>query len=409
MNPHQRTAARRSRRDPARPDRRRTLRADQPAELLAEARLLLGAVPRDCLILVGHVRRRSAPFLARIGLERPLLAGPEDGRLAHLLEQMARQGCTGAFGLVVLGDGYERGPRDQEVAAAISWCAALLIEAARRPDPFDVPEMWVLAEERAFDVLVRPVAGTPEGTDAPDGAGAPSSDEAFDLAISPPQVLPPVDSTLVAAQAVAAGEALPVERPEVEAALERARPRIDALRRRLPAPPLEIAWERAVAALSRLGREPADPSGADHVTDCEHVAALLDLCDAPEGADTLLSLAVPSRPGSPTAGGACIDQLLTDPSLRPHRRICAGGHWYETLMALRRLCRPEGAGPGVEPPDQAWVSLTLALALLAWWNQRHATAAELAEEVLARRPGHGLALCLLQMTGIPVRPAWSQR
>lgn len=375
----------------------RTLRADSPAELLAEARMAMGAVARDCLILIGHAGRRSSPVVTRIPLEDR--GGPQAELVDGLLEQMARQGCTGAFGLVVLGDGYERGPREADVAEAIGWCALVLATASERtPHPFDIPELWVLAHERAIDVLLRPVPD-PGGGDEP----------SFDLAIGPPEVLPPLDSTLVAAQAVAEGRTLPAARPEVDVALEDARPRIAALRGRLPAPPLELAWERSLAALARLAGGAHRPGSDEHMTDCEHVAAFLDLCDAVDAIDTLLTLAFPSHRGLELSPGAGIDVMLTDPTARPHQRICAGGHWYEGLGTLRRLARdPHGSG-GPGHADQAWVSLSCVLAVLAWWNQRYATAAELAQEVLADLPDHGLALCLDQMTMAPIRPAWHAR
>ncbi|MFC0675985.1 hypothetical protein [Brachybacterium hainanense] len=376
---------------------RRSLRADDPAELLAEARLSMGIVPRDCLMLLGHERRSEHCVISRIPLD-PVPVEDCTGEFHEVMRQMMREGCTGAFGVLVLRDGYERGPDETTIAEALRWCALTLIAAQElSPDPFDIPELWVLADAQARCIRVSPAP--------PDESG----ERAYDLALRDPQPLAPLEDTRAAAHAVAAGIPLPQERPEVDAALAAARPCILSRRGRLPTAPIEMAWQRTLAALARLGREESPRGSEEYVTDCEHVAALLDICGQRSGIDQLLTLALPADLVARIPPGGVVDVMLTDPSQRPGRRISAGGHWYEALRTLRWMSCPPPAERGRRELAQAWITLSHALGILAWWNYRCGTAGDLAQEVLTMYPDEPLALCLREMARVPITPAWHPR
>src|SRR5690625_7930077 len=103
----------------------RHLRAHDPAELIAEARLCLGLIPRDSLVLFGHDGRRTSPLVTR-SVRRQLLAPEERGHLENHLELMRRRGCRGAFALILIGDGDRKSTRLNSSHVAISYAVFCL-------------------------------------------------------------------------------------------------------------------------------------------------------------------------------------------------------------------------------------------------------------------------------------------
>lgn len=408
----------------------RTLRASDPAELLAQVAVQMRSVPRDSVALIGHRGRRSAVVTARIDLDR---AAGDDGPLAvlGLLTSLEQAGCDGAFGIVVLGDGYApvcedpecgvgdadgrrpgapQTPCGAELPALVSAMRILAVALTRLPG-FDLPELWVLAAGRATSVRSRPVPPD-TGLPAPD-AHEPGE---LDLLIAPSVALARIDTTLVAAQSVLAGERLAhPSRPAADAVRALLVTGVSDVPRTLPRPPIGATFREAVEAVGRLDGTVGDPDPWLCVSACERIRPLvLDLA-APRRRDDLLDILIRRGLGRGVRGtGDPLHDLRTS-ARRPHPSISPGGTWFEALVAIERISRPaaQGQPPGqADPPAgwlEGWANLAGLLAMLAWWNHRYATAGSLTDRVLERRPDHALARWASLMAGVPVPPGWTPR
>lgn len=362
------------------PHRPRVLRTGDPAELLAHVRLQHGAITRDSVALVGFGSDRLGLVSVRVDLPS-LLGSTAPVRAAHLLDALRGAGCSGAVGLVIAGDGYQAVTEDREDEAL---CAAVaVLAAATAREGMRLHRLWTLGNGWA-----RPVE--PHGR-----AGGASDGGDLSLAVGDPVPLGRCDATLVAADAVLAGERMPAPSDEGTAMALRAllmagggRDR----RRSVPRPPIAQTWEAVLAALGRVGGAGGDPGR--FVTACERVRELTEDLAAPSRRDALLALAVARGrgPGSPEASD--VIAAMTDPDRRPDPSIRAGGAWYDAMALVEAAVRPHLGGDD-EIRDRrllaGWANLAVILALLAWWNQRFATASGLCERVLEAVPDHALA------------------
>ncbi|MCS6710497.1 hypothetical protein JSY14_00120 [Brachybacterium sp. EF45031] len=395
-----------------------------PAEMLALARLMLQDVPRDSLMLIGHRGRREVIVSARIDLV-DTLDDPEGTGMDRLLWSLRDNGCDGAFGLVLLGDGEapivddpithapeaaapDGGVRAPEgpvgpvptpddgvlgghalveeaglAAAARVHMAAL----AQVPEPFDVPTVWVVSGGRAREVLADPVDGV---------VGE------IDLAVGPLVALADLDTTRVMAQAVTRGD--PIPRAD-GAARQRLRDRV---RRALscqppqPLPPVEQCWDRARAAIAVLGAN--GRSEEQLMTACEHLAELWWSLSDPEAPDLLLRRLMSGRSTGRPVAVAGTGKALTR---RPSRSIRPGGEWFRALEAMVRAVDPADLGEVPVEVGTGWVESAAVLAMLEWWNHRFHRCHELVTQVLAVDPLHPLALCLAQLTAVQIAPPWT--
>lgn len=403
----------------------RTLRADDPSELLAEARVTLGCVPRDCLVMIGHSARRSSPLATRVAL-RDVGDGPGGVDLPRHLELLERAGCDGAFAIVLAGDGFETVEQSRTDDARRVALEVVRAAALRGPGGFDVPEAWVVSDGWADSLAL-----TPE------------DDGTFALRLHQQQepLTAPRD-TLVGVQEIHAGRMV----PEEDHALERELREIgDALRHvetRAEGPEVgcsvfEIAarWHSLPGALGRAraaARAPgadadaseAAPGGgvsedapdrrpgwsASFMTQCEPLAEVRDLLAAPDAALALLHVLAGLEQDAPDGGldglVRLVARLSDDPSLRPSASICAGGEWFQSLHEMRMACEGTGSAPMVGASAAAWTALGTVLAVLSWWNHRFASADDLAQEIGMRGDDEVLALFLLQIARARVRPAW---
>jgi hypothetical protein len=411
------------------------LHADEPAELLAQARLFLGTVPRDCVVLIGHDTDHGAPLATMVSLsdvradlrDRGEVGTDPDGS-AHDATDMARRsllgaqvlalrthGCAGAFAIVVLEDGYLPCADEKNVDLA-QWAAAQVLLAAHdvRGD-FALAEVCVVLEGEATRVRML-------GTDR----------EGMDLAVRAEGEIPAVEDTLVAAQAVAAGWVVPDEDLEGRARVRRAGAMMRAALVAAAGEGVPAGWavpeggadgprvpelDRAASALWRLRRGGSDALEERSVSECEHLLPAVSRLATISGWNTVLRQVVCG--GSVPVDGLdpCPDDvlvaLLEDPARRPDVDVRAGGSLYEALIDLRELL--DGAveaepspSSGTEESDlmRAWVHASVVLGLLAWWNHRFATAGHIADEI-GRRPGReDLARLLTHLTEGPLRPAW---
>lgn len=376
------------------PESPRVIRADDPAELLAVARLSFGAVPRDCLLMVGHAGHGTRPVLTC----SPVREMSEPGGREHLenhLTLMRERGCTGALALLIAGDGTE--PVDaHEIDDWAGVLAPMVLDVAARmlPDPFPVHPMWVLGDGSVRQVLL--VAG--EG-DAPG-----------EVWVSPAEELLPFDRTRAAMEAVLEGRNLRRGRAERKA--------LRALGAQLalhPASgePAEAAdlFARARESVSRLaaaGQAGGTGSGR-FVTDCEQLCAMLSALAVDAVHWELLAVCVDRGSRRSVDREELLQELTSDPSRRPHADVCAGGDWYHSLELLRDAAT--GAMDGPDPASaavarDAWRGITAVLTLLSWWNHRFAAAGDLVDDLLRRDPASTLAPLLATMIDTPIPPAW---
>lgn len=396
------------------PPRARTLRALDPTELLAQITLGLQDAPRDSLALVGHRDRCEVVVTTRSELW-PLAGEDAAATLDHLIGLLRREGCTGAFGLVVLGDGRGPtgdaspagpaplgGPVEEPADEAAGIRLAVRVLVAARTEGFDIPELWVLAHGRAREVVVSVPAGPLE-------PGTP-----IDIGISDPVALGDVGSTLVAAESVLAGEQRRVDGRTAVAPLRslllagagRAQPRP------LPRPAITETWNIARASLRALDGPVGTGDPERWMTACEHVRSfVVDLASPPRRDDFLVRLLGRGQDVAALADGD-LTRLVEDPRCRPHESIRAGGAWYEALREMEAVTRPPVAGSADEGDAElraGWANLATVLALAAWWNHRFATAGALTDEVLHAVPDHSLARLVAVMAAGPVQPGWDPR
>lgn len=370
------------------------LHADQPAELLAAARLSFGTVPRDSLLLVGHSGTGSHPVMTR----SPLLElRGRNGRehLEHHLTLMQERGCTGAVGMVVLRDGTEE-VQEQELAEGVGRCASVVLHTASQmlPDPFDLHPLWVLAAGTARQVVL----------DCEEGG------DDVAIGISPPAPLVPFDRTVTALDAVLAGRSLGTTLPgrETLAAVGQGlqlRPSYSDVRA------AGHLLREARRSCARLGVREAASIHSDpaFMTDCERVGAMLSALALDSIHWEVLGLCVEHGTGRPIDRDTLLQELTSDPTRRPNEDVCAGGAWYSALELLREAA--QGARHGGDPDSaaraaDAWRGLTTVLALLAWWNHRFATAGEFVDDLVASDPDGTLAPLLSALIDAPIAPAW---
>lgn len=374
---------------PADPDPR-LLHAHDPAELIAEARIALGQIPRDCLILFGHDGQGSSPLVTRSDRRHLLAAGGRE-HLENHLELMRRRGCRGAFALIVLGDGYESVPEELpgEIAAA---AGTVLLSTARSmlPDPFAIDHLWVVGGGVGRELAL-----------------GETTEEEAGLRVLPPCALRAFSTTRSAAHAVLSGQPTPLD-PAAGGRLAAAGAD---LRLRPLAPDRVDTRDLFSAGREAVGR--LDVGGArereTYVTDCEHVALLLSAVAVDSLHWELLALCVERGQRRPIDRDRLLQDLTGDPSWRPTTDVCAGGSWYSALEKLRVMAgaRAEGThGEQGEIAEAAWRGLTVMLVLLSWWNHRFATAGELVDELWARDPASTLAPLLARLTDEPIAPAW---
>lgn len=368
-----------------------TLRPHEPAELLAQAHLCLGTVPRDSIVLVGRRSPGGSAIAARIPLEVILEADAPQEFLSQLA-LLGQHGCDGAFAVSLAGDGLEpctEESRDRAVLAGVRLLAGI---TALLPG-FDLPEVWVIGGGTAMPVLLEPVG-----------------DDAYDLGIGPQEPLPPLRETLVALQAAHAGLQMPADETARRQRLLQAASRVSAVRAPRPLAPLSLLWERAAPALSALaGQTPGATDPAPSMTHCEQVRAALESLSSPGGAEELLALLVDTGFEGPAALETVLWDLVNDPTLVPLANVCAGGDDYRTIEDLRALLGDGRGGEDhrvCEDPAAAWSALTAALCVLAWWNHRFATAGDLADALGEAQPGDPLAPLLARLAGSSIAPAW---
>ncbi|PWH05854.1 hypothetical protein DEO23_11710 [Brachybacterium endophyticum] len=395
----------------ATPDR--TLRADDPSELLAETYVTLGDVPRDCLVLIGHVDRLTSPLSTRVALRDLRCADdPRPVGLERHLGILRVAGCTGAFALSIAGNGLA--PSD-----GLPTTAGVQVENARRvalgvvqaatllePDGFDVPEVWVLADGYAERYAL----------EVDDRGGARLA------APHPPEVLRNPQDTLVAVQEVRAGRVMPQDESACENTLRGLGDQV----RSLPAGDgpganrgRRTSWRQhwqqlpelmhRAAGLAGGGGDQAAPDG-EQMTLCEQLVVLRERL-AGSGAPAALLRAVidPDPPASPRTLEALVARIWQDGSLRPPRAICAGGEGYKAMERLRVVFEGTGELPLTGETLRAWSSVSASLGILAWWNHRFARAGEIAEEMLVRRAEDPLAPFLLQLADLPSVPPGDPR
>lgn len=375
---------------PADPDPR-LLHAHDPAELIAEARVALGQVPRDCLLLFGHDGEHNSPLVTRSDRSHLLAAGGRE-HLENHLELMRRRGCRGAFAVIVVGDGYGS-VSEQLLAETISGGGTMLLSTARHmlPEPFEIDHLWVAGDGISRELLL--------GDD---------TQEAYELWISPPSPLPPYESTRSAAHAVLTGQQTP---QEVTADGALAALAGDLWLRsmdpdRTDAHTLFAAARKAVARLE-AGARTGDPE--TYVTDCEHLSQLLSALAVDSLHWELLALCVDRGQEDPIDRDRLLQELTSDPSWIPDLDVRAGGSWYLALEKCRVAAGSVIAGPQPQQrllAEEAWRGLTVLLALLSWWNHRFATAGGLVDELWTRDPDSTLAPLLARLTDEPIAPAW---
>ena len=369
----------------------RLLRAHDPAELIAEARICLGLIPRDSLVLFGHDGRRTSPLVTRSD-RRHLLAPEGREHLENHLELMRRRGCRGAFSLILVGDGYESVPEELMIEAA-DRAGAMLLTTARfgLVEPFVIDRLWVVGGGIGRELVL----------------GQGSTDEEIRLWVSPPRPLREFSETHSATHAVLTGHQtprdLPLDGPLAAAGTDL---RLRGLDPDCTDP--RVLFGAARAAVSRLGAGRV----RDHeryVTDCEHLALLLSAVAVDSFHWELLAQCIDRGQGRTVDRDRLLQELTTDGSWRPHVDVCAGGSWYSTLEKLRvvaQVCAAATSGEQEMLAESAWRGLTVLLALLSWWNHRYATAGELVDQLWTRDPGSTLAPLLARLTDEPIAPAW---
>lgn len=377
------------------PETHRTLRADQPAELLAAARLAFGTVPRDCLLMAGHSGCGTPPILTSSPVAEMLLGSGRE-HLEHHLTLLRERGRTAAVALLVIGDGTSP-VDDDELAEWLGGLAPMVLDTAARmlPEPFPLHPLWVLGGGTVHQVLLER-----------DEASAGGS-----VWISPPEDLPPFDRTHVAMEAVLEGRSVRQDLP----GRQQLRCVGDRLELR-PDPTASAADTAAMfshtrTAVSRLGASTPRGRTQDEqfMTDCEQLGAMLSALAVDAVHWELLALCADRGSARSIDRESLLQQLTSDPSLRPHSDVCAGGDWYTTIELLREAAAAamNGADPvSASVATAAWRGLTAVLSLLSWWNHRFAAAGELVDDLATRDPGSTLAPLLATLIDTPIVPAW---
>lgn len=376
------------------PEEQRIIRADQPAEVLAAARVAFGTVPRDRLLLLGHSGDHTRPVLTSSPLT-DLVADSGREHLEHHLGLMREKGCTGAMAMVVLGDGSDT----VDLIELEDWervGGVLLLDTAHHmlPDPFDLYPLWVLGGGTARQVLL-------EHDEEGDG---------MSLWVSPVQQLEPFDHTRAAMDAVLEGRSVRPDLPGREILADVGRRLRLAPRAANPADTADLL-ARTREALSRIGARRAGKAEDDEqfVTDCEQLSAMLSALVVDAVHWELLAMCVDHGSPTPVDREMLLQELTSDPSRRPHEDVCAGGDLYSDLQLLREAAAAAmhlGHPAGAALAASAWRGLTAVLALLAWWNHRFSGAGEMVDDLLRHDPASTLAPLLATMIDTPIFPAW---
>lgn len=376
---------------------RHLLDVQDPAELLAEARLCLREPPADSLILAGSGGNGSPPMITRSALTD--LLGPGGGEnLVRHLSLMRDRGSHVVHALIVLGDGYQDllGPVVDEVmrrAGLLLNTAAHTLESQSAAEAtFQLLSIHGAASSTCWELERDPRGG------APGNVG---------LAATGP--LRPFSDTRAAASAVLTGRPIPHH--------QSADPMLEQIGHELRLPALELSSEAdpgrlftaALSALDRLGGSSSGLSPAEQMTEYEHIASLLSAVAVDRLHWELLAQFVELGGGRTIERETLLQTLVNDRQWQPHEDICAGGRAYVGLEKLRRIA---AAAMAVALPAErriarsAWRALTALLVLLAWWNHRFATAGSLVDELREQEPESTLAPLLSRMTDTPIFPAW---
>ncbi|AXK44970.1 hypothetical protein [Brachybacterium saurashtrense] len=379
-------------------DDRHLRAAEDPAELLALARLNLAETPTDSLLLAGGGAGGSPPMLTRSSLGE--LLGPR-GRehLARHLALMRERGSGPLRALVVIGDGH------QQVLHAV------IEEVLRRAGE-------VLHEVSAACEVGLGAGAGPGPVRVVQGAGAglrwevpPPGTSAGEAGMRPRAVgaLAVFEDTSAAAGAVLEGRPVPREEAFAD--------RLDELGAGLDLPAVDVAstvdpgalFATVRAALRPLLAAPETLAQHDRMTKCEQVAALLSALAVDRLHWELLAQCVEHGGGREVERATLLQELVKDPERIPHEDVRAGGEWYIALSRLRAIAAAaqRGGTPAARSTARsAWRALTALLVLLAWWNHRFASAGALVDELRAREPESTLAPLLSRMTDTPIFPAW---
>lgn len=375
---------------PADPDPR-LLHAHDPAELIAEARIALGQVPRDCLLLFGHDGEHNSPLVTRSERSHLLAPGGRE-HLENHLELMRRRGCRGAFAVIVLGDGY--GSVSEELLAeTISTGGTMLLSTARHllPESFGIDHLWVAGEGISRELLL-----------------GQENQDASELWISPPSPLRPFESTRSAAHAVLTGQPTPQE-PAADGALAAVAGDLRLRRTDPDRTDAHAVFAAGRLAVARLGAGARAGAPATYVTDCEQLSQLLSALAVDSLHWELLALCVDRGQPHPVDRDRLLQELTSDPAWIPDADVRAGGSWYLALETCRAAAASVATGPEIAQShlaEEAWRGLTVLLALLSWWNHRFATAGGLVDELWTRDPDSTLAPLLARLTDEPIAPAW---
>ncbi|ATG52239.1 hypothetical protein CFK38_12410 [Brachybacterium vulturis] len=368
------------------------LGVEDPAELLAEARLCLGEPPTDCLLLAGGEGRGSSALITRSPLHD--LLGPRGG--AHLqrhLALMRERGSGAVRALIVLGDGHQ------------ALLAPVVEDILRRAGTLVHEAAQALGDEARTIRSVHGAAGSTCWT----LHRVPSRSGGAEVRLTESGPLREFADTRTAATAVLRGH--PIPRGEADAA------RLHEIGRGLELPAVDIAsaadpgilFATARAALVPLLAGPGRLSGQDRMTKCEQVAALLSAVAVDRLHWELLAQCVEHGGAREIDRETLLQALVADRDRAPHPDVCAGGEWYVGLERMRSIATAatlEGSPAQRSTARSAWRALTALLVLLAWWNHRFATAGGLVDELREQEPDSTLAPLLSRMTDTPIFPAW---
>ena len=397
---------------------RRLRAADDPAEMIAEARLSLHETPVDCLLLAGTGGRGRPPVLTRSSL-RELLGPRGPGNLRRHLTLLRERGGEAVHALIVVADGHQS-VLPSLVHDVLTRAGAQLHDAVADLAP-EGPALLTLrgaADGRRWAVVPcdydSPPAAGPGGPRPSEDDGAEVSVAALrpdgpDLRVLPIGPLREFSATRAAAAAVLDGRAIPRPAPSD--------PLLGEIGRTLRLPPPDLAsaadpgrlLAEAGAALATLRGDAAGAAEGARMTECERIAQLLAALAVDRLHWELLAQLV-EHDGAPAIDReTLLQELVRDPTRRPHEDVCAGGRLYVLLEEMR--CVAAAALEGAEPRTRgtarpAWRALTALLVLLGWWNHRFASAGSLVDELREREPDSTLAPLLTRMTDTPVFPAW---
>ena len=410
----------------------RVLHPENPSELVAQAQLMLRSDIVDRFVLIGHREFRRADLMTSCPLS-VLRDSPDPvTQVAMYLDILRSHGATGAFAMVVTKDGRTTpesegytDPEDAWFAALTAECedavrsgqsreplpgialAVAALRAARscEPDGFDIPEVWLIArgEAQPVDLFAAMSDGQVDDGD-------------LCLALGPREPLIPLEETLAASQAVAAGERLPVTRSTRRRRLDRVRAHIskqwaahqrptDAVTAHGRTQIAPAQWRDVTGHLAavRAGRDLGEAEWTDVMRVLQHIGQR-------DGFESLVESMI--RHGNDVAapGEELIPHIVHNSALRPHPDVRPGGNWHEgveDLLVLMQMLEQDSRLQHLHGQmGDAVTNLHLLLAVLEWWFHRFATAGDHADAALQRQPHRMFAQCFVEMTSAPLTPAW---